>query len=64
MGIWAKKKQQGASRSGGAGVTGGRLAIDAIADRDGFSSGGHRLPSLYRETQGASHRLTKRFSSW
>lgn len=46
MGIWIKKKRQ-AFRPGPG--TRGPLAIDAFANRGGFSLSGHRLPSLYRE---------------
>jgi hypothetical protein len=44
MGISAKMKRKSPSRTGGRGP----LAIDAVAARDAFTFGGHRLPSLYR----------------
>ena len=33
-------------------------------DRGGFSSGGHRLPSLYRTDKGAALWLRKSYSTW
>ena len=47
MGIWTKMKfkRPNPSRTGGQGP----FAIDAIAARDVFTFGGHRLPSLYRK---------------
>ena len=33
-------------------------------DRGSFSSGGHRLPSLYRTDKGAALWLRKSYSSW
>ncbi len=56
MGIWARMMRKDTSRTGGR----SRMGMDPLAIRDGFTLGGHRLPSLYRNVTTSDSSLTKR----